>query len=132
MLHICQISQRGTDARGEWVCVCNEGPTSESLTGLEITDYTKTQQHVHIYRFPPTTSATNLMLPAGQVAFAFTGRGKSEWITTTEGKWQLLLFAGKSAPVWNNEGDVAYLRKLDGTFVSSMRVGSPARHPNGH
>jgi hypothetical protein len=132
MLHICQISQRGTDARGEWVCVCNGGTTSESLTGLEISDFTTTQQDVHIYRFPATTSQTNLLLGPGQVAFVFTGHGSSEWITTPDAKRQLLLFAGESAPVWNNRGDVAYLRKLDGTFVSSMTVGSPARHPNGH
>jgi hypothetical protein len=33
---------------------------------------------------------------------------------------------------WNNSGDVAYLRRLDGTFVDSLTVGHPARHPNGH
>jgi len=132
MLQICEINPRGTDARGEWVRVCNDGVTSESLTGLEITDYTETQQHVHIYRFPATTSGTNLVLPPGQVAYVFTGNGRSEWITTATGERQLLLFAGRYAPVWNNAGDVAYLRRLDGTFVSSLTVGSPARHPNGH
>ncbi len=132
MLHICHISQTGTDSRGEWVSVCNEGLTSESLTGLEISDFTKTQQDVHVYRFPTTTSGTNLMLRPGQIAYIFTGHGKSEWITTPDAKQQLLLFAGRLAPVWNNTGDVAYLRKTDGTFVDTKTVGSPARHPNGH
>ena len=36
------------------------------------------------------------------------------------------------APVWNNTGDVVYLRKPDGTFIDTMTVGDPARHPNGH
>jgi hypothetical protein len=27
---------------------------------------------------------------------------------------------------------VAYLRRLDGTFVDSRTVGDPKRHPNGH
>jgi hypothetical protein len=43
-----------------------------------------------------------------------------------------LRFAGKNAPVWNNTGDVAYLRKADGAFVDSMTAGDPPRHPNGH
>src|SRR4051812_32546551 len=54
--HVCKISQTGTDWRGEWVSVVNSGLTPVALTGLELTDYTKTQQHVHIYRFPATTS----------------------------------------------------------------------------
>ena len=132
MPHICFISQAGTDDRGEWVSVCNESSMPESLTGLEITDFTKTQQHVHVYRFPKTTSGTNLMLGSGQVAYVFTGHGTSEWVTTKKGNRALLLFAGKSAPVWNNTGDVAYLRNTDGTFVDTKTAGSPARHPNGH
>jgi Lamin Tail Domain len=132
LLHICHISQTATDSRGEWVSVCNEGTTSDALTGLELTDYTKTQQQVHVYRFPTTTSGTNLMLGPGQVAYVFTGKGRSEWIATKKGNKALLLFAGRSAPVWNNTGDVAYLRKTNGQFVDSKTVGSPARHPNGH
>lgn len=131
-LHICQISQKGTDRRGEWVSVANDGAQAVSLTGLEITDFTKTQQHVHIYTFPATTSQTPLMLGPGQTAYVFTGKGKSEWVTTPGSKKQLLLFAGKGAPVWNNTGDVAYLRRPDGTFIDTMTVGDPARHPNGH
>jgi hypothetical protein len=131
-LHICQISQKGTDQRGEWVAVANDGQSAVVLTDLEITDFTKTQQHVHIYRFPATTDKTPLMLGSNQTAFVFTAQGKSEWITTQNAKKQLLLFAGKDAPVWNNTGDVAYLRRSDGTFVDTMTVGDPARHPNGH
>jgi hypothetical protein len=130
-LHICQISQRGTDQRGEWVSIANDSLDPVTLTGLELTDFTKTQQHVHIYRFPATASGRPLMLGASQTAFVFTGQGKSEWIEKN-GKAQLLLFAGKRAAVWNNTGDVAYLRRADGTFIDSMTVGSPARHPNGH
>jgi len=131
-LHICKTSQTGTDNRGEWVSVANDGQAAVVLTDLEITDFTETQQHVHIYRFPPTTSQTPLILGPGQTAFVFTGHGKSEWITLQSGKQQLLLFAGRDAPVWNNTGDVAYLRRPDGTFIDSMTVGDPARHPNGH
>jgi hypothetical protein len=127
-LHICQINQRGSDNRGEWVSVANDGGTVEGLTGLEITDFTRTQQHVHVYRFPPAHGGQALTLAPGQTAYVFTGAGRSERLPDGD----LLLFAGRAAPVWNNTGDVAYLRNLRGEFVDSMTVGSPARHPNGH
>lgn len=130
--HVCKISQKGTDARGEWVSVVNGGQTPVALTGLELTDYTKTQQHVHIYRFPKATSGGPLMLGPREHAFVFTGQGTNKRHVSDNGQSELWLFAGRSAPVWNNDGDVAYLRKLDGTFVSSLTVGDPPRHPNGH
>ncbi|MBS1870547.1 MAG: lamin tail domain-containing protein [Actinobacteria bacterium] len=127
-LHICHVGLRGNDARGEWVQVANDGMSAVGLTGLKLTDYTATQQNVHIYEFPATTSNTVLMLPAGKSAYVFTGHGTSGW--TDDG--HLLLFAGRSAQVWNNTGDVAYLRRADGTFIDTMTVGDPKRHPNGH
>jgi hypothetical protein len=127
-LHICQIAQRGGDARGEWVSVANDSKEVVGLTGLEITDYTRTQQHVHVYRFPPAQGGAVLTLAPGQTAYVFTGTGKSERLADGD----LLLFAGRGAPVWNNTGDVAYLRRANGNFVDSMTVGHPARHPNGH
>jgi lamin tail-like protein len=130
--HVCKISQTGTDGRGEWVSVVNSGQTPAALTGLELTDYTKTQQHVHIYRFPATTSGGALTLSPRETAFVFTGQGTNERHVSNNGTSELWLFAGRSAPVWNNDGDVAYLRKLDGTFVSSLTVGDPPRHPSGH
>jgi Lamin Tail Domain len=127
-IHVCRVVPRTTDARGEYVVVANDGRLSISLTGLEITDYTQTQQHVHIYRFPPAQGGADLMLGPEKEAFIFTGGGTSERL----GDGDLLLFAGRLAPIWNNTGDVAYLRRVDGTFVDSLTVGDPARHPNGH
>lgn len=133
MLRICEISQYGTDERGEWVSVCNDGVTPEALTGLEITDYTRTQQHVHVYSFPSAQGGAQLTLPPGGVAYVFTGPGRDARITSRAGNDCLLLFAGRQAPIWNNTGDVAYLRHASsGEFVDTKTVGSPARHPNGH
>lgn len=107
--------------------MANNGTTSVTLTGLELTDYTGTQQRPHIYRFPGITGGGALMLRPGKVAYVFTGNGDSEVLADGD----MLLFAGRSA-VWNNTGDVAYLRNPDGTFIDSMTVGHPKRHPNGH
>lgn len=127
-LHICAIRRRGTDGRGEWVSVANDGAVPVAITGLEITDFTARQQHVHVYRFPLAEGGRPLELGQRQTAFVFTGRGRNERAQNGD----LVLFAGRDAPIWNNTGDVAYLRRPDGTFIDSMTVGAPARHPNGH
>lgn len=51
-LHVCAIGADHDDERGEWVEVANDGPSAAQLTGLEITDYTATQQHSHRFVFP--------------------------------------------------------------------------------
>jgi lamin tail-like protein len=127
-IHVCQVVPQTTDPRGEYVVVANDGTSSVPLTGLEITDYTMTQQHVHVYRFPQAQGNADLILSPGEEAYVFTGHGQNQRL----GDGDLLLFAERSAPIWNNTGDVAYLRRLDGTFVDSMTVGDPPRHPNGH
>lgn len=131
-MHICAINPDGSNGFGEWVSVANDGLLGSPLTGLMLTDYTATQQEVHIYKFPGTTTGGSLTLSPGQTAFVFTGHGTNQWVDGRSGKKELHLFMGRSAKVWNNDGDVAYLRKLDGTFVDSLTVGAPARHPNGH
>ncbi len=130
--HVCLVNPRGSDSRGEWIAIANGGPTAVDLTGLEVTDYTARQQHVHIYRFPYSTDGTTIKLGPGQVCYLFTGTGQGSWFRASTGRMELHLFAGRAAPVWNNTGDVAYLRRVNGEFVSSLTVGYPARHPGGH
>jgi hypothetical protein len=128
-VHICHIGLRGHDARGEWVEIANDGPAAISLTGLEVTDYTTTQQRPHIYRFPLAVGDGNLMLSPGNSAFLFSGPGEGARLDDGD----LLLFWNLQTNVWNDSGDVAYLRRTsDGTFVDHMTVGSPKRHPGGH
>jgi hypothetical protein len=127
-LHVCNVVRRGSDSRGEYVHIANDGNVAVNLTGLEITDFTATQQRSHIYRFPKLTNGAPLQLRPGQSAFVFTGTGTNG--RSTHGNW--LLFAGRRAAVWNNSGDVAYLRDAQGRIVDSHTVGRPARHPNGH
>jgi hypothetical protein len=126
--HICVVANRTSDARGEYVEIANSGPGSVSVNKLELTDYTGTQRRPHVYRFPGVQGGGDLYLKPGQSAFVFTGTGENA--RSSDGN--LYLFAGRSASIWNNDGDVAYLRRLDGTFVDSRTVGDPKRHPNGH
>jgi hypothetical protein len=126
-LHICAVVPRTTDRRGEYVELANDGPVV-ALTGLKVTDYTASQQHVHIYTVPAAVGGGILTLGRGQVAYIFTGPGKSQ--RSPNGNFYL--FVGRRAPVWNDAGDVAYLRRPNGTFIDTMTVGHPKRHPNGH
>ena len=63
--------------------------------------------------------------------FVFTLPTEQGWFGVDTNR-ALLLSMGRHAPIWNNPGDVAYLRNPDGTFIDSMTVGDPARHPAGH
>lgn len=46
----------------EWVEVANGGIFAAAVTGLEISDYTHTQQNVHMYTFPTTQAGGDLTL----------------------------------------------------------------------
>ncbi|HEX4670536.1 MAG TPA: lamin tail domain-containing protein [Solirubrobacterales bacterium] len=126
--HICVVANRTSDSRGEYVEIANAGVASVAVNRLELTDYTATQSHVHVYRFPEAIGGGDLYLEPGQSAYVFSGKGEN----ARSQSGSLFLFAGRSARIWNDDGDVAYLRRLDGTFVDSRTVGNPKRHPNGH
>ena len=121
-LHICEVNLRGNELFGEWVLIVNDGQTAVNLRGFELSDYTRTQQKVHVLHFPPDT------LKPGDKVYVFTEQGRNRWATANE----LHLYANRQAPVWNDNGDVAYLRNLDGTFEDTFTAGAPTRHPNGH
>lgn len=126
--HICQVVNRTSDRRGEYVEIANGGVDRVPITGLELTDYTATQQQPHVFHFPKTTENGTLYLGVGKSAYVFTGRGTN----ARNDDDNLILFWNRSASVWNDDGDVAYLRHMNGQLVDSMTVGDPKRHPNGH
>jgi hypothetical protein len=127
-LHVCAVVVRTNDRRGEFVEIANNGYGAVALTGKLLSDYTATQQNVHIYTFPSAVGGADLLLESGNSAYVFTGPGTNERLDDGD----LLLFAQRGAPIWNNNGDVAYLRNPDGTFIDTMTVGEPKRHPKGH
>jgi hypothetical protein len=130
--HVCRANWQTGNPNEEWVQIANGGIFAVALTGLEITDETRLQLNAHIYRFPPTEAGTLLELGMFESAIVYTGHGENRWHVDENGKRWLLLYIGRGAAIWNNAGDVVYLRKLNGQFVDSVTVGSPPRHPNGH
>lgn len=131
-LHICQVKVGGSDERGEWVCIVSEGPLSEQISGLLLSDFTQTQGHAHVFEFPTYEDGSPVSLAPGERVFVFTAPTEEGWFEADDGTRALLLSMNLDAPIWNNSGDVAYLRNSDGTFIDHMTVGEPARHPAGH
>jgi hypothetical protein len=128
--HICDANWDTADPQEEWVMLVNGGASRVVISGLEVTDETATQQNPHIYTIPVYTDGSPIQLIPGQRAYVVTGAGTSEW-RDVGGIRSLVLFWGRAATVWNNSGDVVYLRRSNGEFVDWAVVGAPPRHP-GH
>jgi len=126
-LHICEVEVRGIDVRGAYVEVANDGASPVVLTSMELANYTAARRHVCVYLFPRLEDGSALELHPGQSAYVFSGEGVSE---ACEIGW--LLCAGWTAPIWERNGDVAYLRDTAGRVVDSMIVGQSRRHAHGH
>lgn len=100
----------GTDNRsnsslnGEWVQLFNTSTTSRQLKGYRLRDKTG-----YTYTFGTFT------LGGRRSVYVHTGRGTN---TSTHRYW------GRSAYVWNNTGDTAYLRYPNGTAADSCSWGS--------
>ena len=86
--------------KDEWVKITNKGSSPVSLTGWKIED----DGSKHTYTFPSYT------LDSGTVT-VYTGKGTS---AASELYW------GSGSPIWNNDGDVAYLYDDSGKLVSTM------------
>lgn len=85
----------------EWVQISNTGASPVSLNGWKIED----EGSKHTYTFQPYT------LNAGTTVTVFTEKGTN---SATELYWQL------DNPVWNNDGDTAYLYDDSGKLVSKL------------
>ena len=85
----------------EWVEITNRGSSPVSLSGWKIED----DSSKHTYTFPSFT-----LDPQATVTL-HTGEGTD---TATELYW------GSGSPLWNNDGDTAYLFDDSGNLVSSL------------
>ena len=70
-----------------------------------MTGWTLSDEAGHVYTFP-----SGFILDAGATVTIYTGSG-----TDTQDK----LYWGSSSPIWNNDGDTAYLKDNEGKLVDS-------------
>lgn len=87
--------------RDEWVEIANRGSSPVSLKGWKIED----EGSKHTYTFPSCT-----LDPQATVTL-YTGKGTN---TATEIYW------GSGSPIWNNDGDTAYLYDDSGNLVAAL------------
>lgn len=85
----------------EWVEITNRGSSPVSLKGWKIED----DGSKHTYTFPSCT------LDSRTAATLYTGEGAD---TATELYW------GSGSPIWNNDGDTAYLYDDSGKLVAAL------------
>lgn len=97
-------NRTNTSLNGEWVRIINKASTKRSLTGWKLKDKTG-----YTYTFG------TFSLAGGKTVYVHTGKGTN---TTARRYW------GRSAYVWNNTGDTAYLRNSAGTLMDSCSWGS--------
>ncbi len=82
---------------GEWIAIANNTDTPVDMTGSTISD-----DSGHVYEFNYFT------LPARGIVMVFSGSGAD---TPTSLYW------GSKTPIWNNDGDTAYLKDSDGSLI---------------
>ncbi len=103
----------------ERVVIQNKSSVSVPISGLEITDHTMRQLQPHIFRIPMYVDGSDVWLGPGEYISLHTGAGRNEWVEPYKpGQSRTLhLYWDRSAKVWNNQGDHAYLRRSDGTII---------------
>ena len=85
----------------EWIKVTNKGSSPVSLGGWKIED----EGNKYTLTFPSYT------MSAGSTVTLYTGKGTA---STNELYWHL------ASPIWNNDGDTAYLYDNNGQLVSTL------------
>lgn len=86
----------------EYIKIRNSGSSSVDLTGWEIKD----QEDKHTYTF------SSFELEAGGIVTLYTAEGSN---TKNELYW------GNGNPLWNNDGDTAFIYDSEGKLVNSLR-----------
>lgn len=87
--------------KDEWVEISNKGSSPVSLNGWKIED----DGSKHTYMFPSYT------LDSGSTVTVYTDKGTNTAIE---------LYWGSDSPIWNNDGDTAYLYDGSGKLVSTL------------
>jgi micrococcal nuclease len=90
---------------GEYVRLCNISPRNVNIRGFTLADLAG-----HTYSFP------EVILRPGYTILLFSGKGYD----ITEGALQLRLYWGSRYPIWNNDGDTAFLRDPQGKLINTV------------
>ena len=90
---------------GEYVRICNISPQDVNTKGFSLCD-----REGHTYIFP------RAILRPGYTLLLFTGKGRD----ILQGVSQLQLYWGSDYPIWNNKGDIGYLKDPWGRLIDTF------------
>lgn len=107
-------SPQGKDAsfkvEDEWVCLANEGTTTEDMEHWILLNCKPDNKHYDHYYFPATVDGRRLEFAPGQLIFVITGHGKDYFIKDPpDSPGQYHLYQQRDDFIWNQPGDRARL-----------------------
>lgn len=116
-IHNQRVGSR--DADSEYVRVDNDGTYRWAIAGWLLTDETSQQVRPHVFRFPQLIAGRTWTLDPGETVVVVTGTGTDTYVNVDRSKRPTFwVYWGRTAFVWNNSGDIVYLRHPDGEFVT--------------
>ncbi|MCR4399521.1 MAG: lamin tail domain-containing protein [Syntrophomonadaceae bacterium] len=94
----------------EWVCIANEGTTTENLAGWILLNRKPDNKHYYHFHFPAQLGGRPVELKPGQSVFVITGSGKDVFVPGDEsGSGQYFFYRGLDHFIWDQPGDKALL-----------------------
>ncbi len=94
----------------EWVCIANEGTTTEFMEGWILLRWKPDGKHYNHFYFPAEVDGIRLNFKPGQLLFVTTGTGKDVYYPASEGNpGQFHFFQGLDQFIWNETKDKANL-----------------------
>lgn len=97
----------------EWVCIANEGTTTEFIEGWILLNLKADGKHYYHFYFPAEVDGIRLNFKPGQLIFVTTGPGKDIYYPATEGNpSQFHFFQGFDKLIWNEAKDRVNLYSL--------------------
>lgn len=96
--------------KDEWVCIANQGSTTENFHGWILTNRKPDSRFYNTYYFPALVDGRSLTLKPGQLIFVNTGIGKDCFLSAMEGTpGQFHLNYNLEHFIWDQPGDKACL-----------------------
>ncbi len=101
----------------EWICIANEGTTTEYMEGWILVNWKPDGKHYHHFYFPSEIHGYQLNFKPGQLIFIMTGSGRDSFFPASEGNpGQYHFFLGLDHFIWDTPKEKVnlYSFKKDG------------------
>jgi len=94
----------------EWVCIKNEGTTTENLANWILLNRKPDNKHYYHFHFPAYVGNRPMELKPGQSVYVITGHGQDVFVPGDEnGPGQYFFYRNLDHFIWDQPGDKALL-----------------------